>query len=425
MPCSPRPGGATRAAAAVTLLAVATLAPLPAPATEALDASRGRWSEIRPPASAPDAASGADLERLESLGYVAGRGSAPDRSGVTLHEESAWPGWNVLTSGHGCEALLLDMDGGVLWRWSREYDEVWPDGPRAGVEDYRKQMWRRARLLPDGGLVVIWESLGIARLDRDSRVVWASPIAAHHDFELLPDGSLLVLTREAHRDHRFPEPILEDFVTRLDPDGHEVSRFSLLEALERSPMRLIREEAGVRSGDLFHTNSLRVLDGSGAAGLPALEAGNLLVSIRRLDTIAIVDPAGPEVVWVDQGDWVRQHDARILPNGNLLFFDNGERASRILERDPVSRTTVWEYRGTEEEPFFSAECGTVQRLANGNTLVSETDAGRAFEVTREGRLVWEYFSPYRAGDGGELVAAVFEMSRVPAGAAWLDLSATP
>ena len=61
---------------------------------------------------------------------------------------------------------------------------------------------------------------------------------------------------------------------------------------------------------------------------------------------------------------------------------------------PVSGEVVWRYQGTKEDPFFSETCGTAQRLPNGNTLITESNEGRAFEVTREGETVWEYFVPH-------------------------------
>jgi hypothetical protein len=63
--------------------------------------------------------------------------------------------------------------------------------------------------------------------------------------------------------------------------------------------------------------------------------------------------------------------------------------------------------------MFSACCGTVQRLPNGNTVVTESEAGRAFEVTPAGEVVWRFDSPHRPPDRPELVATLFEVLRVP------------
>ena len=74
---------------------------------------------------------------------------------------------------------------------------------------------------------------------------------------------------------------------------------------------------------------------------------------------------------------------------------------------------VWQYLGTEREPFYSATCGSAQRLPNGNTLITESDNGRAFEITPENKIVWEFYNPHRAGDSAEYIATLFELLRLP------------
>ena len=150
--------------------------------------------------------------------------------------------------------------------------------------------------------------------------------------------------------------------------------------------------------------------------LPAFAAGNGLTSLLVPDLIAVVDLEQEKVVWALEGSFKKQHDPKILDNGRMLLFDNrgaGNR-SRVLEFDPERpEPPAWSYEGSEQTPFFSFTCGAAQRLANGNTLISESDAGRAFEVTPGGEIVWEFLNPYRAGDDGELVATLFEVVRLP------------
>ena len=71
--------------------------------------------------------------------------------------------------------------------------------------------------------------------------------------------------------------------------------------------------------------------------------------------------------------------------------------------------------------MYSYMISGAQRLPNGNTLVVETDGGRALELTGDGEVVWEFRSPFRAGDEQELVATLFDVVRVDAQAVreWL------
>ena len=110
------------------------------------------------------------------------------------------------------------------------------------------------------------------------------------------------------------------------------------------------------------------------------------------------------------------HDIKPLPNGNILIFDNNGNSerSRVIELDPVTGRIEWTYRGESADDFYSQMCCAATRLPNGNTLATESDGGRAIEVTSDGAIVWEYLNPERAGDRGELVATLFEMTRLPA-----------
>ena len=151
---------------------------------------------------------------------------------------------------------------------------------------------------------------------------------------------------------------------------------------------------GRDNGDIFHTNTLEVLDGRIAAQAPAFASGRVLVSLRVPSVLAIVDLEDERVVWARKGDYRRQHDPKIIANGNLLLFDNvGLRnKSRVLEIDPTTDETLWSYSGTQDDPFLTRACGAAQRLPNGNTLITETNNGRAFEITKSGEIVWEFTS---------------------------------
>lgn len=366
-----------------------------------------------------------EMERLESIGYLTGSAPAGTRSGVTIHDEArAEAGLNLVVSGHGPWAGLMEMDGRLVHEWSFAFGEAWP-GRQIPGDSNGDEYWRRVALLEDGGIVAIHEGLGMVRLDRDSRLVWATAGGYHHDVCRTPDGGFCVLDRDAKLLPRVSRknPVLEDFVTYLDADGNVLRRFSLLEAFERSPYASVLSRMS-RSGDIFHTNTLEVLDGSLAGRSEAFRAGNLLVSVLMLDTIAVVDPDTETVVWALSGMWRLQHQPTVLPGGRMLVFDNkaGPGVSRVIEFDPFSQAVAWSYRGTPEAPFHSETCGSNQRLPGGNTLITESDNGRAFEVAADGTIVWEYVNPNRSGPDGEYVATLFEIVRLVSDARpdWLE-----
>jgi hypothetical protein len=192
---------------------------------------------------------------------------------------------------------------------------------------------------------------------------------------------------------------------------------SLLSALWRSSYSALLPRVPP-GGDIFHTNTIEVLDGRLADRAPAFRAGNVLISILMLDAIAVVDMETEEIVWSLSGLWRQQHQPTILDNGRMLVFDNefdsriAGRVSRVIEIDPFSQEIYWVYEGGPDRPFYTSTCGSNQRLPNGNTLITESDPGRAFEVDPEGTIVWEFINPYRAGEQNELIATLFEVVRI-------------
>ena len=378
----------------------------------------GKWRRSRErPAGDPETAEAA--RRVAAVPYLQGyRPAEEGRPTISRFDRAAAaPGVNLLVSGHAAEAVLMDMDGRVLHRWRQPLRRLWPD-LAADPEMAKLEYWRRAHLFPNGDLLAIYEGLGIVKLDRRSRVLWAVRGGMHHDLEIGAGGEIWVLDREGRVIPRIDphRGVLEDMVTVLAADGRVLRRISLLESFERSRWAGLLDRMP-RSGDVFHTNTLEILDGRWADRHPAFAAGNLLVSILKLDTIAVVDPDRREVVWATTGAWRRQHQPTFVAGGNLLLFDNlgaGQGRSRVLEIDPLSGRLVWSWGSQGERiDLFSKTLGSCQRLPNGNTLITESENGRALEVTHDGRVVWELYSPYRAGARGELVAALFEVVRLP------------
>ncbi len=405
-----------------------------------------------------DRTSAEERARLISLPYSAGgvRAEEGGTDGVVfLDRGRAEPGVNLYTSGHAPEVFLIDLEGRTLHRWRYPFERAFP-GRSPTVET---PFFRRAQLTPDGRLVALYQTGGLIVLDRRSHLLAAYPGGFYNDFFVEPGGRIWTISKEAREVDGGglvgkPEYVLEDFLVVLEPvdttrggpaappgaEGarqgrqaqssdtrqgrqapserafHEVHRISLLDAFAGTPFEpLIAERR--RTGDVFHTNTVEVFDGSLADRSPLYAAGNVLVSLREIDTVAILDPARGKVVWARRGPWSHQHQPTLLPSGRLLLFDNRgfHGFSRVVEVDPAGGDLVPVWAGDPPSAFFSEQAGSCQRLANGDTLITESERARAFEVTPEGEVVWEFRSPHRSGVHDELVATLFEVIRYPEG----------
>jgi hypothetical protein len=270
--------------------------------------------------------------------------------------------------------FLMDMNGTVV--------HTWPDVRASG----------RATLLPSGHLAVLTDRGHLREYDWEGRETWAfepaqSAHMLHHDFARLENGNHLLLVHLPSK--------AADYLLEVDRSGETVWRWNSHEA--------IREDFGRTSRpNRTHMNSVQELPPNRwfDQGHEAFRPGNILVSARNLNALYIVARPSGKVVWryYEGLDW--QHEARMVPagvpgEGNILLFNNGyhtvERQSTIVELDPLERSVVWSYRSPG---FFSATEGIQQALSNGNLLVTSSHGGRVFEVTRNGRIVWQWVPPY-------------------------------
>ena len=379
----------------------------------------------------------AEVERLQALGYV---DVAPEvvegkPSGVVLHDAArSQPGYNLFTNAHLCSTQLIDATGHVVRSWSLD-------------PCFR---WDNTTLLPNGDLLVVGRSeradsskvevdrrfdVGryVARLGWNGEVIWKTALGAHHDAQLTPRGEIVVLTarRRAVSEVDGNRKMKDDALTLLSQDGVKLVEASLYDLLKTAPPEQFRFQPRTQGKghlDLLHANSVFWMqDEQLAARDPLYAPSNVVVTIRHQDVVVVVDWDAKKVVWAwGQGELSGPHDAVVLPSGNFLVFDNGlgRRWSRVVEVDPKTRKIVWEYRASEPETFYTQTRGASQRLANGNTLIAQSDSGRAFEVTPAGEIVWEFLNPNLSeGKRGALV----RMRRIDAALvdAWLARDARP
>ncbi len=363
------------------------------------------------------------IEQLTALGYLSAYVEATNEQGITVHDpDRAHRALNLYTSGHAPEAYLMDMEGAVLHTWRYAFKDLWP-GPKpdGNIADF----WRRAHLFENGDVIAIFETLGIFKVDKDSNLLWENRNSAHHDLFVHEDGRIFTLTQRLVTLDWFNggRPAFDDFITVLSPEGEELQRLSILECLHNSPYAPLLQFPP-KGGEVLHTNALKYLDGRLESRSSIFRRGNILVSIRELGVIAVVDLDKRSIVWALSGQWFRQHDPTLLDSGNIILFDNLGNAgmAKVLEVDPFTQEVVWAYGEGEAEALKSPVCGNVARLPNGNTLINEACRGRAFEVTPENEIVWEFRSPHRLANKKRLRATLLDFTRLPQSfsPAWLE-----
>ena len=342
------------------------------------------------------------IDELRSLPYAAPGKPAEGKTGVITNSRFAQPGYNFYGDRFNNRATLLTNDGATLHTWSRP----------------NSSSWGHVELLPSGELLVIecWDALKkdrypnekgfesrIVKLAPDSRVEWTSHIPAHHDIQVLADGFFLTLTERRRQIDAVDKThvTVDNGIALLAGNGSLMKEKSLYQILERSRKVTLKNVKPDERGlvDLFHTNSIqRFSESKSLPPGPMYDRNNILFCSRHQDLIGIISEKG-RLLWSwGQKELSGPHSARLLPNGDILVFDNGlgRKASRIVEVDPRTDRIVWTYQPERAEDFYSATGGYCQHLPNGNVLVTDSWQYSAFEVTPERRVVWRFVSPEKS-----------------------------
>jgi hypothetical protein len=334
-------------------------------------------------------------------------------------------GFTLCMYGEDSQAFLVNMRGDIVHKWHIPFSKIWPTPKHVeGYVDDATVYFNDGRLYPNGDLLAVIEGpvtlgntsngFGLVKLDKDSNVIWSYSERCHHELDVGDDGTIYALVNEVTNKippelEFVPTPCMVDLIDVISPDGKRIKRIRVLEALQESPyaaylgifdrpMHKVGSMATSTSTfrqeelrrDLLHMNSIKALRKAQASKFPQFREGQLLISPRNLDIIAVLDPVNEKIVWATRGPWHAQHDPTFLDNGHILLFDNSgsPRGSRVLEFDPQTLALPWSYPGVAGKPFYTQIRGLCQRLPNGNTLIVNSNGGEVFEVTSLNEIVW-------------------------------------
>lgn len=282
--------------------------------------------------------------------------------------------------------------------------------------------------------------VSVGEVNWQGEVVWQygseiDPVHQHHEIQRLPDGNTLILRDREIRIAGWDHDIIDNYINIISPEGKRVWHWSVADHFDKlgfnsEQQKMMKDSSLV---NLFHINTAIPLDKNKwyDSGDKCFAPDNILINSRNANLAVIICRKTGEIVWrlgpnfllVDyQGAVPRAidqiigaHNVHMIPYGlpgagNLLIFDNDGAAgfpqakntllsaSRVIEIDPQSMQIIWEYNaGKSNQPlynFYSSFISNAQRLTNGNTLINEGQNGRLFQITPEGKIVWEYVSSY-------------------------------
>jgi hypothetical protein len=166
-----------------------------------------------------------------------------------------------------------------------------------------------------------------------------------------------------------------------------------------------------------------------ANSLDVFPNGDYLISLHNSSSVMRIDRSQGMIAWRlggtnsnfqimndPEGGFAKQHDARVLPNGNITLMDNvgltGLTESVItsraveyqLDETAGTATLVWSY--SLPTGMNSSSVGSVRRLANGDTLIAFGLLGLIRQVSQSGDVVMEMQAPMINGGVASIYRAV-------------------
>jgi len=327
------------------------------------------------------------------------------------------------------ELVQRDFEGTVLWRFdhseqiqTREGGTIWSARQH---HDWQRDDFPAGYYSPGVQPGVNWDKTLVLTHKNDSRMNIADAA--------LEDDRIIEITKDGQ--------VVWEWLA-----SDHIDEFGFSDAARKAIKAASGANAARGSFDWLHVNSATYVGPNHwfDEGDQRFAPTNVIISSRQASFLAIVGRDG-KIVWRLGPDFseskelrairqiIGQHNAHFIPKGlpgagNLLVFDNGGASgygfsnpnapdgansfarptSRVLEINPVTLALVWSYAGPR---FFSTNISGAQRLLNGNTLITEGASGRLMEVTKEGKVVWEYINPlFTAGNSPN---AVYRGYRIP------------
>ncbi|HEX2478733.1 MAG TPA: arylsulfotransferase family protein [Geminicoccaceae bacterium] len=345
-------------------------------------------------------------------------GSSRER--IVIHRpEALMPGYRAImgrdTNHAGRYSIwLLDDHGRQVHAWPIDYAALDPD-PASNEGD----MPHGLQVLEDGSVLITFDYGDVlARLDACGKPVWLRNGLFHHVIERADDGSFWTW-RAADGTTAFAQ---FQYLVNFDADTGDIrTEYSLVDDILRPssetmtifglPNDFVFVDSKIASEDrldIFHPNDIEPLGSEIAARFPDFRPGDLLVSLKGSNLVAVLDPLTKTVKWWSYGPWQEQHDADFEPDGKIWVYNNNRRGkhSEVIAIDPRSRRVETGFSSSESK-FYSASMGRHQLLPNGTRIIVSPDEGRVLETTRAGELVFEFNNVYNDNFNGHVENALW------------------
>lgn len=343
----------------------------------------------------------------------------------TYDKNAAYNGLSLVSSVVDNDSLsirVINMDGVVIHEWNIDWFDMWSDATHLPDESIPKSRpgthIHGVVLLEDGDVIFNFEHLGLVRLDVCGNIVWRLPYRTHHSIYRDEYDNLWIPGQKRHTNNlpglpNHKPPFFEPIVLKVSLTGEILNEISIIDLLKENDLQSLLFMSSIDnaltevSGDTLHLNDIEVFPSFKKEGF--FKAGDIMVSLRNINTILFFREEDRKVKYVNIGGFVRQHDPDFIDGNTISIFDNnnigpedyGQQSRIIIKSFPDNQSQVY-YSGSDDTPFYTDIMGKHQWLKNGNLLITESMKGRVFEIDKSGKIVWEYINITSTGYVGWL-----------------------
>ncbi len=302
--------------------------------------------------------------------------SGESLSDPVVMDGGRWRFGELCPQADGCLAVEFSGSGEAGRTWPLQSLEIaeskiiarLPYEKTPGVSSHEVLVSSYVVPFSDGGLLATLNyrhfhfpfSAGLVRFDRTGRLMWRRRDYSHHEAYVTPGDTIWVPSLELSRDAPAVFGACEqgsaifDAVNILDGDGALVDQVSVMDALLDSPWTSLL--AWANPCDPLHMNAVSSV--GDVSGLDGVKAGDMLLSLRELNAVAILDREAREVKRMILGTFSAQHSVKHLGGSRFIMFDNQGGGGCGRPADPegtcrkYSRVLVVDAATSEETVIF-------------------------------------------------------------------------
>ncbi len=324
----------------------------------------------------------------------------------------------------GCMAWITDRSGKVLHSWEVNLDALWKDLSGIAGDVNRLSLYPVGMALgKDGSLVVSFQGretypvhIGIAKFDRNGAIAWKRFDRSHHWMATDDAGNIYTPASTTARNKYVGGTWVDvpcksgeatvDFVRVLSPEGKPLREVPIVDSFLRAGRKGLFYNLRDACNPT-HLNSINLVTEALAGKIPGAQTGDMLVSLRETNMVALLDGKTGEVRYSQTDLTAAQHSPEFLPDGTVLAFDNlgGERSqggSRVVRIDLVKGTAETVFPRDNAKallPVQSKTAGDIEVSPDGQrALVSITHQGRIIEIdVASGKPLWTYENTHDIG----------------------------